>query len=376
MVLGVLSRQELFQAFETGMLTSRLTLLKSQIQPASIDLRPGPRVTRVKAGFLPDECQSIEEVIEKVKAHDDFSLHEDRTRSLYRHQTYVTQIEEMPNLPNGYIGAINPKSTTGRCDVMTRVLVDGVRNFDTVLPGRQRKMFLEITPLSFNVRINRRTLLSQLRIECGNAAMSKKELEKQYCKTPLLYDCNGKPIPEEKVRFRNGGIEMTADLGAKIVAYRAKPNSLGEIDLSGERGSQYKERWQFFEAIERPKNGELILEDGWFYLLATKEKARFPPHLCGTLQAYDVTSAEGRVHYAGFFDPGFFAAATLEVRVHYAPFRIVDGQPICTMHYPRMRSIPRDDKGRVSVYGPMSGSHYQNQPRGPNLPKQFQNPAA
>ncbi len=377
-VYGVLPRQELADSFRSKILVAQRPvedmLASNQIQPSSVDLRLGDHATCVSSSFLPEiGRESLEAVIERHKMYS-FPLSDTHTNILVLDETYIIPVEESADLPDGYHGEINPKSTTGRGDGLTRGLTENVRKFDTVMSGGKRKMYIEVTPLSFNLLVKRGTPLNQLRIKYGDARVDEALLKMKYKETPLLYDPEHKPIPLEEVTFRHGGIEMHADLSEGAPVYRAKRSKQLRLDLSAGRGAQYDQRFELFEEV-KPKNGELILEPGHFYLLGTKEKGFFPATMCGTLMAYDVTSAEGRVHYAGFFDPGFFAHGTLEIRVNHTPFRIVDGQPICIMLYEHMRTEPIDESGKIIVYG-QTGSTYQHQPRGANLGKQLQKPKA
>ena len=202
--------------------------------------------------------------------------------------------------------------------------------------------------------------------------MDDADLKMSYSDGPRLIDSDGNPLSVDAAQF-DDGIVMTLDLSTSICAYEALPNNPKTIDMSLPKGALAGEEESYFRKIEKPKNGELILNPGTFYLLATKERIKVPPNYCGTMVAYDVSSAESRVHYAGFFDPGFGhdrngeingSAGTLEVRVHHTPFRVVDGQPICKIAFHKMRKTP--DK----VYGKEMGSSY-NSDRGPKLPKYF-----
>ncbi len=370
---GVLPRQDFKAAFEAKVLEAGLPPIDGQFQPASLDLRPGSHVTCVKQTFLPEPGESIEELIQREGVRNyDFELEDARAKGLNRRQIYLIPFEERVSLPEQYCVEFNPKSTTGRTDCLTRVITENVPKFDTIEKPGNYKLWLEITPLSFDVRIKRGTPLTQMRMRCGTSRLTEKELADLYGKTPLLYDPDGRPIPLDKVRMRNGGIELTADLGADIVAYRSRQDSDLDFDLSLPKGALFDRRFKFYDAVERSGRSMLIEPDPNFYLLGTWEQVRVPPNLCGTLLAYDVTSAEARIHYAGFFDPGFFAPATLEVRGFHRAFRIVDRQPICMINFEWMRSPPMGDDGRPALYGKGLGSNYQGQSRGPNLPKQMQ----
>ncbi|MBI4151097.1 2'-deoxycytidine 5'-triphosphate deaminase [Candidatus Woesearchaeota archaeon] len=363
---GVLPRQRILKAFNAGLLTSDSDP-KPYIQPSSLDIPLGERVIRLRAAFLPeDHIGSVEENIKEL-SREEFYLGTLKPKTLDRGQTYLIELDIGADLPDGLIGPFNPKSTTGRADCLTRVIVDGVRNYDTITPGAKRKCWVEITPLSWNVQVTKGLALNQLRLHYGENPVDELALKMEYMKRPLLLDPENRPIELKTTRFKKGGLELTVDLEADIVGYRAKINSSVEFDLSAGKGELAEEKAKFFEPIERPRNGKLILEKDVFYLLGTYEKAFIPEDLCGTLMAYDVTSAEGRAHYAGFFDSGFFACATLEMRIRDAPFTIKHRQPICVLQYDHMLEVPCDEKGERALYA----GNYQGQPRGPNLPKQF-----
>jgi dCTP deaminase len=349
------------------------------LQPSSIDLRLGDWVKCTKASFLPTD-EPVAKTLARYGRYD-FPLSDNDTNVLEKGSTYIVPLMEATCLPEGFTGYINPKSSTGRADVLTRVLSDGMPNFDIVGPGK-RQLYIEITPLSWDVRVKRGLALTQMRVGFGNTTLDEAELRIASASAPLLYGYNKKPIPAEQVKFRNDGIEVTADLQSSIVAYRARENSQLELNLSLGRGALADRAGDFWEPIERPKHGELVLEPNQFYLLATRERTSFPHTLCGTLEAYDPASSEGRVHYAGFIDPGFgFGEAgefrgtpiTLEMRVYHTPFRIVNGQPIGVLRHHRMRAVPIDGKGAVAAYGVgmFTTSNYQNQRPGPNMGKQF-----
>lgn len=375
---GISPRQELL-AMVRNRIIEAPEFDEKNLQPSSLDLRLGDWVKCVRTSFLPTD-EPIEKTLERYKRYD-FNLSDNETNVLERDRVYVVPLMESVNLPEGFSGAINPKSSTGRPDVMTRVLVDGVPNFDTVRPG-PRKLFIEITPLSWNVRVKRGMPITQLRTGFGSTQYDEASLRIEYAGTPLLYDYDKKPIPLEQVRFRDNGIELTVDVQSPIVAYKAKTSSQIELDMTAPRGALRDKVNEFWEPIERPKNGELVLEPDHFYILSTRERTSFPHLFCGTLEAYDPTSSEGRTHYAGFVDAGFgYGIAgeflgtpiTLEVRVYHKPFRIVNGQPICVMKYHRKRAVPVDNEGNVAAYGVgiYKISNYQKQTQGLNLGKQF-----
>ncbi len=372
---GICSRQELLAFIEERQLVVP-QLGPGQVQPGSIDLRLGDKAWCLKASFLPKDGETIEQALERFKLFG-FALSDTSSSVLGRGRTYVIELQEQAALPQGFTGDFNPKSSTGRADVLTRVLVEGERKFDTLTPGGPKRIYIECTPLSFHVLVRRGVALTQLRVASGDPSLDEEELRAIHSEHALLFGPDEKPI--ERLPLRHGGVELTVDLESPVAAYRAKVNSQDELDLTQGRGALAPKQDLFWEAIPRPGNGELVLEPDAFYLLATRELTRFPHTVCGTLAAYDVTSTEGRVHYAGFADPGFGfgergevpgRAITLEVRVYHKPFRIVHGQPFCIMRYQRMAGVARDEHGNLRVYGVGYPSNYHGQ-RGPTLAKQF-----
>lgn len=367
---GVLPRQELQDALQKKVISTSAGLDDDQLQPASIDLRLGDTVTCIRSSFLPQDNEDVQDVLRRFALYE-FSLTTAKG-VLMLGETYVVPLLESCNLPSGFFGEVNPKSTTGRTDTLTRVLTSGARKFDTMERGNH-VMYVEITPLSFPVQIKERTRLSQLRLSYGDAVLDEAELKMTCQAFSFLRDEHENSVPCEDIRFKHGGIEMTADLEAPIVAYRAKRSKQLLFNLSAGRGELFEKRFDYFDAIERPANGEIVLEPGYMYLIATRERVQMPGSMCGKLHAYDVTSAEGRTHYAGFADPGFPCPITLEMRIHHTPFRVVHKQPLCILQLENMRSEPVDGEGKVAIYGTgIYRSNYSSSPRGPNLPKQMQ----
>ncbi len=363
---GVLPRQRILEAFKSGLLASDSDP-KQYVQPSSIDIPLAEHVTRLQAAFLPENhIGSVAENIKRLQ-RDEFYLETLKPRTLEREQTYLIALDLSAELLDEFTGPFNPKSTTGRADCLTRVIVDGVRNYDTITPGEKRRCWIEITPLSWDILVTKGLAVNQLRLHYGENPVDDVALRMTYAKNPLLSDPEGRPIYIKQARFKKGGLELTVDLEADIVGYKAKLDSSIAFNLSAGKGELLGQEKKFFEPIERPKNGSLILEKDAFYLLGTYEKVVIPDDLTGTLEAYDVTSAEGRAHYAGYLESGFHACVTLEMRVRDTPFMITHRQPICVLHYDHMLEVPCDAEGNVKVY---EGS-YQSQPRGPNLPKQF-----
>jgi len=364
---GVFARQDLLKACESGVLQAARPMDDDQVQPCSMDLRLGDHATCVSSAFLPNlPRETLEKTVERKRIYD-FPLNTEQTNVLRKNETYIIPLEEKTSLLEKMFGNINPKSTTGRAGALTHVFAAGVPKLDTVYPGKDRQLYLKIRPLSFDLRVKRGLALNQLRISYGDASVAEPILRMEHEKNPLLYDPEGKPIPQEEVSFVNGGIDLHVDLEADIIAYRARKNSDIQLDLTLPRGALADRTNEFWEPIARPKNGEFTLEPDEFYLLATYEKTFFPPHLCGELLAYDVSSIEDRSHLAGFADAGFYASITLEMPKKGEPVSIWHRQAIANMHYFRMGTHPVDKDGKIVAYT----GNYQGQARGPNRGKQF-----
>lgn len=378
-VEGICPRQELLAMLRSGVFGGGLT--EEHLQPSSIDLPLGRDVTRVNGRFLPQGEESIQELLQRRQIYS-FQLRP--TGVLVPRETYIIALDASITLPEGFTGLCNPKSTTGRGDLDTRVFSQGETCFD-LFRGRGTTItpYLEATAQSNNTIVAEGLTTTQLRVQFGNSLLGEEELRQNHAETPFLYDKNNNPLPVESINFRDHGVEMTLDLECDIPVYRRRRSSSTKYDLSVGKSGMKGRIEEFWEPI-RAENGEILLEPGEFYLLATQESIRFTPLMCGVLSPYDVFSSEGRVHIAGFFDPGFGfgndgttppATATLEYRImHQTPFWIRHGQPICVMQFHRMRDAPLDDNGEPACYGAgryASTSNYRIQSRGPQLPKQF-----
>jgi dCTP deaminase len=267
-------------------------------------------------------------------------------------------------------GRSNPKSTTGRLDIFTRVITDRTPRFDEIASGYHGALYLEISPQSFPIRVHAGGSLNQLRLLVGDSAMSDPALRQIYAAAPLLYDDDDQPIPLARAVF-NDGLGMGVDLSGRatdgIIGYRAHANP-PVVDLS--RVGHYDPQ-DFWEPIKRPGRDSYILEANRFYILASKERIRVPPAYATEMVVYDAGAGEIRTHYAGFFDPGFgFGAGdvlgtkvVMEVRAREVPFMVYDGQTSFKVWFERLRGRP--DR----VYGVGLASSYQHQTL--SLSKQF-----
>jgi len=388
---GVFSCQELKKAISDGLILATPPIEEAQIQPASIDLRLGPKAYRLVSSFLPGKDQKVMDRLGPRSRHRaNLLMYEHNTADgmvLEKGSVYLIPLIEKLALPKNVHGKANPKSTTGRLDIFTRVITDCNPRFDEIPQGYEGGLFLEVMPRSFTVKVWQGISLVQLRLRTGDSSVTDRQLKKLHNEYSILCDGKGEDIlplfdnpdnesrgriPDDRVRVSNG-IFMSADiLGDKsgaIIGYKAKKNSR-MIDLTKKN---YYNTEDFWEPIYSNTNRDmLILEPEEFYILATKEKIRIPPGYAADMAPYEAGSGELRTHYAGFFDPGFGygkggevmgTKAVLEVRAHDVPFMIAHGQTFCKLFFEKMKEVP--DK----VYGPTIGSSYQYQTI--TLSKQF-----
>ena len=362
----MLPLQKLRDAFEAGWITApTLGIEAEQLQPASLDLRLGEIAYRIRSSFLPGQ----ETVAEKLAYLTMYELPLTPAAILERGHVYLIPLLEELALPDHLYAKANPKSSTGRLDVFTRVITDANQRFDDIRPGYRGRLYLEIFPRSFTIKVCHGLSLNQLRLFSGIGALDDSDLS-QLCRTePLLYGDDNQPLPLSDVHVDGGlfmGVE-TAGRDDDIIGYKARKNS-HIIDL-GQVG--FYDPSDFWEPIRYVSQRPLILEPEEFYILASKERVCVPPDYAAELMAYDTGSGELRTHYAGFFDPGFGygggarrgAKAVLEVRPHDVPFLIEDGQLFCKLRLERTTETPE------ITYGERLASHYQGQAL--KLSKQF-----
>ena len=362
---GIFPSQKIEELIKAGCISAKTPISDSQIQPASIDLRLGATAYRVRASFLPGEKTTVRGKV------DDLVMHEiDLTKPsvLEKGCVYIVPLMEELHLPKSISGKANPKSTTGRLDVFTRLIVDHGTEFERVPSGYKGRLYVEVVPRTFSILVKEGMRLNQLRFVCGNGGdESDAKLNKLDKKEKLVYSENDMP---QQARISQG-LRITIDLQGKdeteIIGYKAKSHTplinLEKID--------YYEPMEFWEPIRRPKSGAIILNPNDFYILMSKERVRVPPEFAAEMVAYDPAVGEFRIHYAGFFDPGFGygnddikgTRAVLEVRSHEVPFILEDGQIVGRLIYERLLAAPQ------KIYGKNIGSSYQSQ--GLSLSKQF-----
>jgi len=358
---GVLPSQELRALIASGALAGEPAIKPAQIQPASLDLRLGRRAWRVRASFLAGMGATVADRL------SDFAMHEidlGPGAVLETGCVYVVELMERLALPPGVTAAANAKSSTGRLDLFTRLIADRQAEFDRVGAGYAGPLYAEICPRTFSVLARPGLRLNQLRLRRGDATLGDAELRALHAREPLV-DCEA---------VIDGGIGFSVDLTPRgpdgIVGWRARRHS-GLIDLS--RIDHY-EPSEFWAPVRPRREGSVILDPGAFYILVSREAVTIPPETAAEMVPYLAVAGEFRVHYAGFFDPGFGHSAAggegsrgvLEVRCHEAPFALEHGQVVGRLVYERMAARPD------MLYGREIGSTYQGQAL--KLSKHFRSP--
>ena len=362
---GGLPDHALKAAAREGWITAQTPLTDAQFQPSSLDLRLGAVAYQLRASFLPYredvKTRLMQQDITDVDlVIDELSLTSGAT--FQRGSVYLVPLQESLALPREVRGRCNPKSTTGRLDIFTRVIADRTARFDEIDAGYRGPLYVEVSPQSFPVRVHAGTSLSQLRLLSGATTLTDSALERLYRETPLLYDDDDRPIAVSR-RVINDGLCMGVDLSGRhtggIIGYRAHANP-PVVDLSR---IGFYDPDEFWEPIKRPNRDSYILEANRFYILASKERIRVPPAYAAEMVVYDAGAGEIRTHYAGFFDPGFGYGAgdvlgtkvVMEVRAREVPFMLYDGQTSFKVGFERLSAPPE------RVYGVGIGSSYQHQ---------------
>jgi dCTP deaminase len=359
---GVLPNQLLREAIDTGVISSTdpdSPIPDSNLQPASLDLRLGEVAYRIRCSFLPDR----EPVERKMKPLIDDEIPLTGESVLLDHgSVYLIPLKEQLRLPAGMRAKANPKSSTGRIDVFTRVITDCSHRFDEIEDGYEGRLYLEVVPLSFPIRVRQDLTLNQVRLSVGRTALSDDEVRAHHAVDPILFDTRG-PVPDDDLALSNGlflGLDLRGD-GKRHVGYIARENTKA-LDLTHQGPIDPKLYW---DAVHRTGSEGVVLSPRRFYLLMSDEAVAIPPNLAAEMTAYDPTSGELRTHYAGFFDPGFGydrdarvegSRAALEVRAHDVPFLIETGQRVCKLTFERMLTEP------LVFYGETGArSSYQHQ---------------
>jgi dCTP deaminase len=348
---GILPDHMITALAQGGAILPEYDFVPGQIQPASLDLRLGQVAYRVRASFLPGPRTTVAERIDELKLHE-ITLTDGAV--LETGCVYIVPLLESLALPDDIAAAANPKSSTGRLDVFTRVIADKTRGFDRIKAGYHGPLYAEISPKTFPVLVSEGSRLSQIRFRRGSALLDAETLRDLHARERLVDD-DDVDVSE--------GVAVSVDLmglaSDGLVGYRAKRHT-GVIDV--ERRARY-EVGEFWEPIKARRDETLILDPDEFYILASKEAVQVPPDYAAEMVPFDPLVGEFRVHYAGFFDPGFGYAgaggkgsrAVLEVRSREVPFILEHGQIVGRLVYERVMERPK------ALYGSGIGSNYQAQ---------------
>ena len=353
---GVLPAQALRAMIAAGTLNGSPAILPDQIQPASLDLRLGTVAYRVRASFLAGNGAKVADRLAEFEMHRVDLTH---GAVLEKGCVYVVPLMESLALPHGITAVANAKSSTGRLDLLTRTITDGGTEFDRIPEGYTGPLYAEVCPRSFSVLVRAGQRLNQIRFRAGQSVLTDAELRALHAVDPLV---SGEAVISEGLGF---SVDLKPAQG-DLLGYRAKPHT-GVIDL--DRIGHYPAR-DFWEEV-RATDARIILDPGAFYILVSREAVTIPPDYAAEMAPYLAMVGEFRVHYAGFFDPGFGHAAAggtgsrgvLEVRCHEAPFVLEHGQVVGRLVYERMSDRPD------TLYGAGISSNYQGQ--GLKLAKQF-----
>ena len=356
-IKGVLPSQSIKKLItDLNIISNQKEISSAQIQPASLDLRLGDTAYRVRASFLPGKKLRVEDRL------NDFAMHKIDLRSgavLEKGCVYIVPLIESLNLPPNIKAASNAKSSTGRLDLLTRIIIDNGSEFDRINAGYKGPLYAEICPRSFSVLAQSEQSLNQIRFRIGNSIINDEDLRIMHAVEPLV---NGPALI-------NNGLGFSVDLRpteSSLVGYMAKPHT----DVINLAKLGYYNPFDFWQPIES-KNGQIILDPGAFYILVSQEAVNIPFNCAAEMAPYLSMVGEFRVHYAGFFDPGFGntkaggsgSRGVLEVRCHEAPFVMDHGQNVGRLVYEKMIEEPE------ITYGQDLKSNYQGQ--GLKLSKHF-----
>jgi dCTP deaminase len=365
---GILPTQDIERLIAAGSITASEPIRPEQVQPASLDLRIGPVAYRVDASFLPESYKPVMNLVGDLSP---VAIDLTGGAVLERGKVYIIPAMEELSLPSEIMAKANPKSTIGRLDVLTRLITDYGAEFERAAKGYRGKLYVEVAPRTFSIMAHQGDRLNQLRFRRGNPPFHDSQLSLLHQDETLVYLENepGSPLIAD-------GLWVTINLEgpdcSDIVGYRARTTT-SIVDLS--KLGHYDPR-EFWEIIRADRGQRIILQPGDFYILASRERVRVPPAYAAEMVGYDPSVGEFRIHYAGFFDPGFGygdggingTPAVLEVRSHEVPFLLRHGQRVGRLLYERLLSVPR------KIYGAEIGSSYGSQSL--TLSKQFRQPAA
>ncbi|MCL6229914.1 2'-deoxycytidine 5'-triphosphate deaminase [Bartonella bilalgolemii] len=356
---GILADSDIQVLVNNGTVNAICSFDKDQIQPASLDLRLGDKAYRIRASFMPGSSATVIDKLERLKLYE-FDLQDGAV--LETGCVYIVPLLENLALSKVLSAVANPKSSTGRLDVFTRVISDYTQEFDKICMGYHGPLYLEISPRTFPILVRTGSRLSQLRFRKGHSYLKEVELYELH-KNEML-------VSDDTPNINDGGIGISVNLEGNengLVGYRGKRHT----DVIDVDKSAVAHILDFWEPIYDHGTKEIVLDPHEFYILVSREVIHIPPFYAAEMKPFDPLIGEFRVHYAGFFDPGFGnmeisrkgARAVLEVRNHEIPFILEHGQIIGRLVYEHMLNRP------LKLYGHDVGSHYQGQ--GLKLSKHF-----
>jgi len=339
---------------------------ESQIQPASVDLRLGAKAYRVRASFLPGRSKTVQDQLDAL-SYDVIDL--EHGAVLEKGCVYVVELLEHLNLPESISALANPKSSTGRLDIFTRLIADRSDVFDSVHGKYEGPIYAEISPCSFSIRVRKGSRLNQMRFRRRHPSQSENK-KFSLADQDLLKLHQKQPLVDDDIQLRNGlilSVDLQGSSGGDLIGYRAQRYS-GVVDVDEVATYDWHDFW---EPVRVRADRKLVLDPHQFYILASRERVHIPPDLAAEMVPIDPMMGEFRVHYAGFFDPGFGytkqghpgARAVLEVRSHEVPFVLEHGQAVGRLDYERLTEVPD------ILYGQTTTSNYQGQ--GLKLSKHF-----
>lgn len=367
--LGILPYQAIVAMTRNGEIRSVESIAQEQLQPASLDLRLGHVAYRVRASFLPGPKSTV---MDRIRQLEGYPIDLSAGAVLERGCVYVAPLMESLSLPANVVGFANPKSSTGRLDVFTRLITDHSNAFDQVERRYEGPLYVEVAPRTFSVVVRAGTRLNQVRFQRGTAAVASSELRRLYDQGQLVRTPGVMPQPElaKNAKLVPVTIDLQGSGRGSLIGYRAKKHT-DRIDL--DKVAHYDPH-DFWEPIKFYRESAITLNPDDFYILVTCEEVGVPPGYAAEMVPYYTRSGEYRVHYAGFFDPGFGwrdaaggSRAVLEVRSHEVPFMLEHRQTVGWLSYQRM--LVRPDR----IYGSSMKSNYQDQ--GLALARQFQSAA-
>lgn len=356
---GILPVQDIRQMIAAGEISATTEMTSAQMQPASIDLRLGNRAWRVQSSFLPGSGTRVEHKLDRLAMHQ---IDLAGGAVLERGCVYIVELQESLRLPADISAMANPKSSTGRLDIFTRLITDGASEFESVAVGYDGPLYAEISPRTFSVLVRPGSCLSQLRLRRGPSEMSDDAMIRLQRDVGLVRGTGG-------VDIRDGvalSVNLTPTGPDDIIGWRARKHA-GLIDIDAPASCKVSDFWERLttsDLVGGGASGGLVLHPDEFYILASREFVTVPRDHAAEMRAYDTRVGEFRAHYAGFFDPGFgmvelgasTTRAVLEVRSHDVPFLIEEGQTVCRLVYEPMADVPDELYGAAG-----SGSNYQSQ---------------